>query len=96
MMLTFRAGKVAALTVCLSLAACSREQQDWRTAEAADTVESYDQFLEHHPDSELVTAARTRVAQLTEDREWQQAGSADTPDAYREFLAHHPNGKWAQ
>ncbi len=96
MMLTFRAGKVAALAVCLSLAACSREQQDWRAAEAADTVESYDQFLEHHPDSELVTAARTRLAQLTEDREWKQAGSADTADAYREFLAHHPNGKWAQ
>lgn len=96
MMLTFRAGKVAAVAVFLSLAACSREQQDWRAAEAADTVESYDQFLERHPDSELVTAARTRVAQLTEDREWSQAGSADTAEAYREFLAHHPNGKWAQ
>ncbi len=96
MMLTFRAGKVAALAACLSVAACSREQQDWRSAEAADTVESYGQFLERHPDSELVTAARTRVAQLAEDREWQQAGSADTADSYRQFLAHHPNGRWAQ
>jgi cell division septation protein DedD len=100
MMLTFRAGKVAALAVglsaCLSIGACSREQQDWRAAEAADSVESYDQFLERHPDSELVTAARTRLAQLTEDREWQQAGNTDTPQGYREFLAHHPNGKWAQ
>ncbi len=96
MMLTFRAGKVAALAVGLFLAGCSREQQDWRAAEAADTVESYDQFLERHPESELATAARTRLAQLTEDREWQQAGNADTPEAYRDFLAHHPDGKWAQ
>jgi hypothetical protein len=105
MMLTFRAGKLAALRVfcaclsvgaCLSLGACSREQQDWRSAEAADTVDGYGQFLERHPDSELVTAARTRVAQLTEDREWSQAGSADTAEAYRKFLAQHPNGKWAQ
>ncbi len=96
MMLTFRAGKVAALAACLSVAACSREQQDWRSAEAADTVESYGQVLERHPDSELVAAARTRVAQLAEDREWQQAGSADTADSYRQFLAHHPNGRWAQ
>jgi len=100
MMLTFRAVKVVALAVCLaaclSIGACSREQQDWRTAEATDSVESYGEFVQRHPDSELVTAARTRVGQLTEEREWQQAGSADTADAYRQFLTHHPNGKWAQ
>jgi cell division septation protein DedD len=97
MMLTFRARRVAVQTVFLFLAAaCSREQQDWRSAEAADTVESYGQFLNHHPDSELATQARTRVAQLAEEREWRQASTADTADAYREFLAQHPNGKWAQ
>jgi hypothetical protein len=97
MMLTFRARRVVALAVFLALAAaCSREQQDWRSAEAADTVESYGQFLKRHPDSELATQAHTRVTQLAEEREWQQAGSADNADAYRQFLAQHPNGKWAQ
>jgi cell division septation protein DedD len=97
MMLTFRAGKVAALAVSLSvLAACSREQQDWRSAEASDTVESYGQFLQRHPDSELATPARARLAQLTEDRQWSQAQNADTPEAYRQFLARYPDGKWAQ
>jgi cell division septation protein DedD len=97
MMLTFRARRVAVQTVFLFLAAaCSREQQDWRSAEAADSVESYGQFLTRHPDSELATQARTRVAQLAEEREWRQASTADTADAYREFLAQHPNGKWAQ
>lgn len=97
MMLTFRAGKLAPLIVSLAvLGACSREQQDWRSAEAADTVEGYGQFLQRHPDSELATEARTRVAQLSEDLEWQRAGSADNPDAYKQFLAQHPNGKWAQ
>jgi cell division septation protein DedD len=97
MMLTFRAGKVAALMIFLSLAAaCSREQQDWRSAEASDTVEGYGRFLERHPDSELATEAHTRIAQLAEDREWQRAASADSADAYRQFLGQHPNGKWAQ
>src|SRR3569833_3060560 len=97
MMLTFRAGKVAALAAFLFLASgCSREQQDWRSAEAADTVESYGQFLERHPESELVTQARTRVAQLTEEREWQHASQTDTADASRQFLSQHPNGKWSQ
>ena len=97
MMLTFRAGKLAALMVSVAmLVACSREQQDWRSAEASDTVEGYGQFLQRHPDSELATEARTRVAQLSEDREWQSAGNADTADAYKQFLAQHPNGQWAQ
>jgi hypothetical protein len=97
MMLTFRAGKFAALIVLVALlSACSREQQDWRSAEASDTVEGYGEFLHRHPDSELATEARTRVAQLAEDREWQGAGAADTADAYKQFLAQHPNGKWAQ
>jgi cell division septation protein DedD len=97
MMLTFRAGKLAALIVSLAvLGACSREQQDWRSAEASDSVEGYGQFLQRHPDSELATEARTRVAQLSEDLEWQRAGSSDNADAYKQFLAQHPNGKWAQ
>ena len=97
MMLTFRAGKLAALMVSVAvLSACSREQQDWRSAEASDTVQGYGEFLQRHPDSELATEARTRVAQLSEDQEWQRAGAADTADAYKQFLAQHPNGKWAQ
>ena len=97
MMLTFRAGKFGALLVAVALlSACSREQQDWRSAEASDTVDGYGEFLHRHPDSELATEARTRVAQLSEDREWQSAGTADTADAYKQFLAQHPNGKWAQ
>jgi cell division septation protein DedD len=97
MMLTFRAGKLAALVASLTvLGACSREQQDWRSAEATDSVAGYGQFLQRHPDSELATEARTRVAQLSEDLEWQRTGSADNADAYKQFLAQHPNGKWAQ
>src|SRR4051794_454741 len=96
-MITVRAGRTA-IGICLLLvtAGCSREQQDWRSAEAADSIDSYGQFIQRHPDSELVTQARARVAQLGEDRDWQRAGSADTVDAYREFIAQHPNGKWSQ
>jgi len=96
-MITVRAGS-GAIGVCLLLlvAGCSREQQDWRSAEAADSIEGYGQFIQRHPESELATQARTRVAQLGEDRDWQHAGSADTVDAYRDFITQHPNGKWAQ
>jgi hypothetical protein len=78
------------------VAGCSREQQDWRAAEGADTMDSYGRFIERHPDSELVKGARTRIAQLAEDRDWSEAGKADTAAAYQQFLARHPDGKWAQ
>jgi hypothetical protein len=78
------------------VAGCSRERIDWKSAESADTQESYNHFLERHPDSALATQARARLAQLAEEKDWQRASAADTADAYRQFLAQHPGGKWAE
>jgi hypothetical protein len=101
MVLTFRAGKLAAIGAACAMAlagltACSREQQDWRSAEASDTVEGYSEFLKDHPDSELVKQARAKLTQLSEDRAWAEAGKADTLAAYNQFLAQYPNGQWSQ
>lgn len=96
-MITFRAGRVAVMVLlAAACAACSREQQDWRSAEAADTAEAYGRFLEQHSDSELATQARARLAQLVEQRDWQRAVSVATLDAYRGFLAQHPSGRWSE
>ena len=60
-MITFWAARVTLVALLLSLlAGCSREQQDWRSAEAADTIEAYGHFIQRHPESELATQARTR------------------------------------
>lgn len=80
----------------LALAACSREKSDWRTAQAADTPESYEQFVSSHPDSALVASARERLAQLTEEKDWRTAAGLDTLEAYQQFLAQYPAGKWAK
>jgi len=93
-MITFRAGRIAPFALLVILVAgCSREQQDWRSAEAADTSEAYGRFLEQHPDSELAPQALTRVAQLAEEHDWQHAQGVGTIEAYRQFLALHPSGK---
>jgi hypothetical protein len=100
MMIKIRARSIATAVLLVAalagMAACSREQQDWRAAEGADTTESYGQFIERHPDSELVKEARARVAQLGEDLAWREAAKTDTADAYLQFLAKHPTGKWTQ
>jgi len=96
-MVTFRARTAALIVLVASLAAaCSREQQDWRSAEAADTSEGWARFVEQHPDSELAPQARARIAQIAEERDWQHASSVGTAEAYRAFLAGHPNGKLSE
>jgi SPOR domain len=97
-MVTFHVGRQLALIAILAglATACSREQQDWRSAEAADTSEAWAFFIEQHPDSELVPQARARSAQLTEERDWQHAMSIATADAYRAFLAAHPSGRLSE
>jgi len=80
----------------LALVACSREKSDWRSAQAADSPESYEQFIEAHPDSTLIASARERLQQLAEEKDWRTAAGSDTSGAYQQFLAQHPDGKWAK
>jgi hypothetical protein len=80
----------------LALSGCSRERADWRSAQAADTPESYEQFIAAHPDSSQVATARERLAQLAEEKDWRNAAALDTREAYQQFLAQYPSGKWAR
>jgi len=96
-MVTFRAGRVVLFAVLAGLTtACSREQQDWRSAQSADTTEAWQRFVEQHPDSGLVNQARARIAQLEAQRDFQFAERQGTVEAYREYLARHPSGKWSE
>jgi cell division septation protein DedD len=79
-----------------ALAGCSRESADWKSARSADTTESYQQFLQQHPNSSTADQARVRLKALMEDHDWQSAAAADTRSAYEQFIALHPDSKWAQ
>ena len=70
----------------LALTACSREKSDWRSAQAADSPESYQQFIDEHPESSHVATARERLQQLAEEKDWRAAAGADTQQAYQQFL----------
>jgi len=87
-------GALLAACACAILIACSREQQDWKATQAADTVEAYGEFLAKHPQGELATQARARSEQLVEERDWQRVSTADALEGYQQFVAQHPNGKW--
>lgn len=96
-MVTFQAGRVVLLALVAGMtAACSQEQQDWRSAESADTTEGWQRFLDQHPESELVNEARSRISQLQARRDFQYADRIGTVEAYRDFLAYHPTGIWSE
>lgn len=88
---------VTALSISLlALAGCSREKSDWRSAQAADSPESYQQFIDKHPESSQVATARERLQQLAEEKDWRAAAGVDTLAAYQQFVAQYPAGKWAK
>ncbi len=84
------------LALILGLSGCSREADDWRGAQAADTSASYGQFLKQYPGSAHGKEATLRLAQLAEDEAWQSATVTDSQMGYQQFLARYPEGKWAQ
>jgi cell division protein FtsN len=90
----------AVIGVCfallLGLAGCSRQQNDWEKTRAANTTDSYEQFLKKYPSGEFTAQAQARVKELYEERDWQKARDADTQDAYQAFLKQYPEGKWTE
>jgi hypothetical protein len=86
----------SAMALGLSVAGCSSESSDWKSATAADTSEAYQQYLQQHPTGTNAEQARTHLKQLQEDRDWQSASSTDNRAAYEQFLSQHPDGKWAE
>jgi hypothetical protein len=90
----------AVFCVCVALllgsSGCSRQQSDWEKTRAANTTDSYEQFLKKYPNGEFTAQARARVKELYEERDWQKARDADTQEAYQAFLKQYPEGKWTE
>jgi cell division protein FtsN len=80
----------------LATSGCSRQQSDWEKTRAANTTDSYEQFLKKYPSGEFTAQAQARVKELYEERDWQKARDADTQEAYQAFLKQYPEGKWTE
>jgi cell division protein FtsN len=84
------------LALLLGIAGCSRQQSDWEKTRAANTTDSYEQFIKKYPSGEFTAQAQARVKELYEERDWQKARDADTQEAYQGFLKQYPEGKWTE
>lgn len=86
---TFR-GSLVLLTALL--AGCGSEQKKWSEAQAANTVQAYEAFLEHHPSGAFSVSARSAL----ETVRYEDATKTNTVGAYRAFLDRHPDGKLSE
>ncbi|MFM7708054.1 MAG: SPOR domain-containing protein [Gammaproteobacteria bacterium] len=83
---------VILLLAALSLGGCA-DRREWRTAQSADTIESYQAYLASRPQGDYVSPAQRRLAELKEARDWDIATQRDTAEAYRAFIDTHPKGR---
>lgn len=82
--------------VLLGMGGCSRQQSDWEKTRAANTTDSYEQFIKKYPSGEFTAQAQARVKELYEERDWQKARDTDTQEGYQAFLKQYPEGKWTE
>ncbi len=84
------------LIIGLGLGGCNGQQSDWQKARAANSTDSYEQFLKKYPAGEFSGQAQARLRELNEERDWQRARDLDTAEAYQAFLKQYPEGKWSE
>jgi len=67
---------------------------NYQYAQWADTVPSYETFLDEHGTSEYGAAARERLRILREDDVWSEAVEKDDLAEYRKYLRVYDDGKY--
>ncbi len=82
---------VILLLAALALGGCA-DRREWRNAQSADTIESYEAYLAGRPQGDYVSPAQRRLAELKEARDWDIATQRDTAEAYRAFIDAYPKG----
>jgi hypothetical protein len=85
----------AALLTIATLAACSSARDDFDKASAQNTVAAYEDFLKHHPDTDLAVQARDKIHTLQDEQAWASAQKTDTMEAFQQYLHDQPNGAHA-
>ena len=87
-----RIGVVSAAV--LLVIACSNPEADWTKAQAQHTEESYQDFLDRHPDSEWSRRAQAEIDVIRDRRDLEKARTVDAIEAYNNYLLAHPVGAY--
>jgi hypothetical protein len=83
------------LVAAAMLWGCSSAQEDWNTANGANTVAAYQEYLSKHPTGDHSADANERIRSLQDDEAWSQAKQANSAEGYRAYLQNQPAGSHA-
>lgn len=89
-------GVLLAVAAVAFAAGCASMQSRWETAQSADTITAYENFLEEYPEGDRADRARARRDELREERDWRKAEAEQTAAAYEEFGKQYPRGRHAR
>lgn len=89
----FQRGVLLTVVVVAFAAGCASMQSRWETAESADTIAAYENFIEAYPEGDRADRARVRRDELREEKDWKEAESERTAAAYEEFRKKYPRGR---
>ncbi len=89
-----------------AIAQAARERQAWSTAEAANSVASYQTYLASFPSGKNAPEAQARIdrmqadqasaqASAIEEQAWSTAKTSNTAEGYQTYLSSYPSGKYA-
>ena len=84
----------------------AQEARDWKTAETANSLQSYQDYLGRHPSGKNAGEAQSRInamqaaaaaaeASQIEEAAWTSAKTSNTVSGYETYLSSYPSGKYA-
>jgi hypothetical protein len=76
----------AVVCAAAALSACNMAKYDWNKATAANTLQSYETFLQEHPHSKYADNAQGRILALRDEQAWSAAQATHTIAAYNAYL----------
>ncbi len=74
----------------------AKDKGDWEAAKNANTILSFEKYLQDTPDGEYREDAKKTIYQKKEDAAWVLADKTGSAEAYRKFAADFPSGSRAK
>ncbi len=89
--MTIQKGYILINLLFLVFFGCATTKGDWEKAQRLNYRQSYQEFINKHPQSEFVSEARRQIYQL----DWQKAKGRDTIESYQGFIFIYPQSEFA-
>lgn len=64
------------------------EENSWKSAASAYTIEKFSQFIKQYPNSAHVSEAQSHIANLQDEENWNKACAANTVSDYEAYLSN--------